>query len=507
MTQLSSTMRTILRSRIARHRDSVLVAEFMQANCNARNTAELTKAADLLAVAAKFNILLPTKDDAGMYAARRKMGESAREAMTFLENFLRPRADLSNINPPGSDIPIAGGGGLVDDIEALEAVELEDDEAAPVEPPVEVDAEQLAAAEAEVRDILSTFSTDMSAFGPKLKALAIRANAKPVVLRPAYDASRAVGHVARCLSYKTMREVGINAPEVHAKNAATRLPVYDSALALPIDPDYVWTLGTAAMLAAIARGRNLFCVGPAGTGKTSWAEQFSARYGREFIRISCTAHTEAPVLVGMTLGKNEKHEPVWLDGQLARAIRKPGAVILIDEATTASAGAMMVFQAVLDDARKLYVQDTGEVIEVAPDVVFIVADNTNGTGDRTGQYESTRILNRATLDRLSQTIVFDYLDEVTEAKLLAKRTKCSAKLAAQLVKFASLTRTKATEGVLRNPIGFRRLRALAEAMTDGAGAEYAFAVCLLNGATHTDAERLRQMWEADFSAAAAGVEK
>ena len=493
-------MRTILRSRIVRHVDSVLVLEFMQAEFNASNTSKLG-AAEMLAVAARFNIAVPTKEDGAAYQNARKHGASSRLAMQQVEHSNRiSGVDLGNIREAGSDLSVAGGGGLVESEEEIEAGE--SDDAAPVAVDV-LDPEVEAAAEFDVRDILQTFAQNLSGVGPKLRALALRANVKP--LAPAYDTSLSHGRVGKRVDMRTMKQANIPAPLVNAREDATRLAFYDSD-APAKDAAYVWPDFTAPLLAAMARGRNIFAVGPAGTGKTTFAEQVAAYYGREFVRISCDDQTEAATLVGMTLGKDETHKGVWQDGQLARAIRKPGAMILVDEPSVARAGALMVLQAVLDDNRALHVAETGEVVRVAPDVLFFFADNTNGTGDRTGQYEATRIINRATLDRLSQTVTFGYLDASTEAKALQARTKCSAKLANQLVKFAALTRTKAMDGTLRTGIGFRRLRALAECMSDGAGASFAFAVCVLNGATFEDAERLRQMWTAEFHPANAGVE-
>ena len=48
--------------------------------------------------------------------------------------------------------------------------------------------------------------------------------------------------------------------------------------------------------------------------------------------------------------------------------------------------------------------------------------------------------------------------------------------------------------------------ALAEVMTDGAGAAMAFNLAVLGTSTFEDAERLRQLWTAEFSHTQAGVD-
>ncbi|GKT30011.1 hypothetical protein ADUPG1_001340, partial [Aduncisulcus paluster] len=182
------------------------------------------------------------------------------------------------------------------------------------------------------------------------------------------------------------------------------------------------------------------------------------------------------------------------DGQLAAAIRRPGSVILIDEPSVARPGALFVLQAVLDDDRAMHIPDTGEVIPVAPDVLFLLADNTNGTGDTSGQYEATRILNRATLDRLALTVRLDYMSPQQEAKALVNRTGIDGKRAAVLAKFAALTRSKADDGHLSHGVGLRRLVSLAKRLRAGIDANAAFQMAVLEtapeGKTMTDQTNL-----------------
>ena len=485
--KLSGDMRNLLKSRIARHVDAVMVAQYMEGTHGVTSLAALN-AGPALDVAEHFNIAVPTRAEGEEYARLRKAGKTKAEAQAIAEAESRRAGLLDNIRTPGANLAVAGGGALADDAE-------DEDEDAPVAAPVDpVDA----AADADVKAVFAAFGRgDMAAFGEMLRDLAKRANDKPLPVPVAlpYDTSKA----GKRLHVATMTKVGIPAPVLNCADAETALPVYDGTNSPARDLDYVWPDFTAPILGALAAGRNIFTFGPAGTGKTTFAQQLAAFYGREFIRISCDDQTEAPVLVGMPTLTG------WKDGQLSAAIRKPGAVILIDEPTAARAGALMMLHAVLDDDRALHVQDTGEVIPVAPDVMFILADNTNGTHDPSGQYEGTRIMNRATLDRCSMTVAFGYMDEATEAKAIQHRAKCPSRLAAHLAKLAALTRVKAQSGELRTALGMRRLVALAECMRKGAGASFAFSVCVLNTSTPDDAERLRQIWLAEFNPAAAGV--
>lgn len=498
--KLTGPMRAILRSRFIRHVDAVLIAQHMQGAFGLTSTSQLA-VAQCLELADKFNVSIPSRATGEAYDAYRKQGLSARQAMAKVEaQEVAAGVQLSNIRAPDADLSVAGGGSLADDT---------DDESAPAEAAEAAEAAEEAEAEdpaeVDVRAVLKPFGRgDMAGFKAGLLALAVRANKPAVALPSTYDASRAHGHVAQLVRHASLKEVNLPAPLLNASEDATRMAVYDGKLSPAKDPDYAWPDSTAAIVAQMRRGRNVFLTGPAGVGKTSFCEQLAAYYGREYVRISCDDQTEAATLVGMTVPSADGGSR-FQDGQLAAAIRKPGALVLVDEPSLARAGALFVLQAVLDADRRLHVAETGEVIPVAPDVLFVLADNTNGTGDATGQHEGTRIINRATLDRCAITLPFTYLDNATETKVLQKRTKCTAALASQLVKFASLTRTSADDGSLRYGIGMRRLIALAEVMTDGAGASFAFNAAVLATSTHDDAERLRQIWTSEFNAAAAGV--
>lgn len=259
-----------------------------------------------------------------------------------------------------------------------------------------------------------------------------------------------------------------------------------------VDPQYVWPQPeTAVALTQIARKRNVWLFGPKGTGKTEFAIQLAARLGRPFALISCDESTDAPTLLGMTVPTQEGGV-TFQDGVLPKAIRTPGCVVLIDEPSTARAGALMVFQNVLEK-RFLTLGENGARVNMAPGVTFIAADNTNGTGGggRHG-YTGTNRVNGATLDRFGVAIDFNYLPRAQEEGVLVARTGCTPELAALLVNGAALTRAAADNQTLSHGLGLRPLIAWAELLTDGIPADVAFKCAVLNKAPETDRETLRE---------------
>ncbi len=275
------------------------------------------------------------------------------------------------------------------------------------------------------------------------------------------------------------------------------LAKYDAPDAPAPDLTYVWPEGTRYALTKVKRGQPVFLFGPAGTGKTSWAREVAARTGRPFVRISFHQDTSGAAIVGGRIPDGTGAFP-WTDAVLLRAIRRPGTIVCLDEISAARPDAVMILQAVLEPNGGLTVDETGEHVRVAPGVVFVMCDNTNGRGDTTGQYEGTRRMNAATLDRPTATLKVDYLTPALEMDLLIRRTGIKAEDARRLVDFASLTRQEAGNGTITHGLGLRRLLAMAEGIADGASYRTALRYSVLEGAPHDDLARLTALADVAF---------
>lgn len=501
---MSNTVRTILRNRLRRHPDQVMIAQHIEGSYGASGISDLKKA-DLIATCAAFGLSEPTMPEVSAFENAKALGQSFEEAMQAADD-RAPIGKRPTLAPVGTTPPGGQPVGTPDQDEQG------DDDDAPemtldlnpqhVEAAREADAENTQkkeAAELVAQAMGLLGKGDFAGFQSAVSDLALRAcrpDPEPVYINAPGVSVVDDGTHAKRIGRKTMTEAGMPAPMV-GNVSRTILPVYDAKDAPRVDPNYLWPDVTGAVMTQLARARNVFLTGPAGTGKTSFAKQIAARYGRSFVRISCDDQTEAATLVGMTVPDKDGGSK-WQDGQLVKAIRKPGTVILVDEPSVARPGALFVLQAALDDDRAVHIAETGEVVHVAPDVLFLLADNTNGTGDVTGAYEATRRLNRATLDRVGVTVKFDYMSQQDEAKALASRTGCDKKLSLDLVRFANLTRQKAARGDVSHPVGLRRLMALAELITDGVPADSAYQMAVIETAPFDDQEPLRQMWAADF---------
>lgn len=341
--------------------------------------------------------------------------------------------------------------------------------------------------EAEVARIRGLLATGGFAQLDAILTDLVRDARKPAIVY----AAPASGQVASApLAKPSRQETWGKAFGLRGTMATRNVTVWDASDAPAIDDKYIWPNHTAAVLSQLARKRHVFLTGPAGTGKTSFAEQLAARLHRPFSVISCDGGLEAIELIGQNLPKDGAF--VWQDGQLLHAIKRPGTVVLIDEPSVARPSALFVFQHLLQ-FREIYIRETGERVPVAPGVVFLAADNTNGTGGgaRRG-YTDTNRLNRATLDRFGIMVDVDYLPADKESRVLVARTGCTPELANILIGAANLTRTVAASGNLVSPISLRQLISWAELLTDGIDATDALTLAVLNKAPEADVETLRQ---------------
>lgn len=269
------------------------------------------------------------------------------------------------------------------------------------------------------------------------------------------------------------------------------LPLCDCAEAPRVDHDYVWQGPLLAKMAACdSAGLNMWLHGPAGVGKTEGVAQYAARLGRPFIRIAIDRSTEGFDIIGQELLAKaaDGGGMIWRDGKLARAFRTPYCVVLIDEPTLLRPGALAVFQTALD-TRRLFLP-TGEVLDAAPGVFIVAADNTDGTDDKTGRYADTAPMNAAFLDRFALRTAVGHMSQAQESTMVAHKSGLDAEACKIMVAYAGLTRADAEAGKLSLGVTPRRLLAWSKAVRAGIPSALAFADSIIAGSAPEDRETL-----------------
>lgn len=318
-----------------------------------------------------------------------------------------------------------------------------------------------------------------------------------IVTQSAPSAGASLPPAVNVRQRKTLREAfGIKSKSAEWQTAldTIMLPVCDCAEAPRVDRDYVWNGPLLAKMAASdAAGLNLWLFGPAGVGKTEGVAQYAARLGRPFIRIAIDRSTEAFDIIGQELLAKaaDGGGMIWRDGKLARAFRIPYCVVLIDEPSLLRPGALAVFQTALD-TRRLFLP-TGEVLDAAPGIFIVAADNTDGTDDRTGRYADTAPMNAAFLDRFALRTAVGHMTQAQESNMVAHKSGLDAEACRIMVAYAGLTRADAESGKLSLGVTPRRLLGWSKAVRAGIPSAIAFTDCVIAGSAPEDRETLRAL--------------
>ncbi|WP_244406413.1 AAA family ATPase [Thioalkalivibrio sp. K90mix] len=139
---------------------------------------------------------------------------------------------------------------------------------------------------------------------------------------------------------------------------------------------------------------SLYLTGPSGVGKSTGPRQVAARLGIKVY--SATAHGRMEL--DELLGQKDivDGDTLTIDGPLAEAYRTGGWFIL-EEVDLLEPDIAAGLNTLLEKGKVSL--PNGEVIDPHPDFRFIMTGNTNGSGDYTGVFAGTKVMNRAFLER------------------------------------------------------------------------------------------------------------
>jgi MoxR-like ATPase len=194
--------------------------------------------------------------------------------------------------------------------------------------------------------------------------------------------------------------------------------------------------------------KNLLLVGPAGTGKTTIAEQVAVALSKPgepempFGFISFSAGITEGSLIGRinSLGK-------YLPSMLATMMTKPG-VFLLDEIDRADPNVILIMNALLEQG--VMATPTGVILKRHKRFIILAAGNTWGTG-ADWMYVGANQLDAATLSRFAGAVIEVGYDEGLERLL-------TADLSTWFDIFV-LVRNAANAGGVRRVLGTRELLA------------------------------------------------
>ncbi len=261
------------------------------------------------------------------------------------------------------------------------------------------------------------------------------------------------------------------------------------------------------LVRSAVRGKNIMMTGPAGCGKTMAAKSLVNALDRPdfYFNMGSTQDPRAS-LIGNT-HFNKDTGTYFSEALFVKAIQTEGAVILLDELSRAHPDAWNILMTVLDEGQRYLRLDEAagqSTIKVAKGVTFIATANIGN------EYTSTRVMDRALVDRFTQ-IEMDVLNQDDEKILLGMvYPNVKEDLISNVAEFAWVTRVEAgnDEGKLSTHISTRSTVELAGLLYDGFSLSEAAEVAVLpkfDNAGGLESERtfvkqLLQKYTADGSA-------
>ena len=203
-------------------------------------------------------------------------------------------------------------------------------------------------------------------------------------------------------------------PPVNQEHADMMSFIHNDSVALRPSllmlPDLKWKY----LIRSAMRGKNIMMTGAAGSGKTMAAKALANSLDRPefYFNLGATQDPRA-TLVGNTHFSKDSGT-FFSESSFVKAIQTPDAIILLDELSRAHPEAWNILMTVLDPGQRYLRLDEAKdspTIQVAKGVCFIATANIGN------EYTSTRVIDRALLDRFT-IIEMDLLSKEKEESLL-----------------------------------------------------------------------------------------
>ncbi len=246
------------------------------------------------------------------------------------------------------------------------------------------------------------------------------------------------------------------------------------------------------LVRSVLKAKNIMMVGPSGTGKTQAAQSLSAVFPeRPYMYFNLGATTDPRgALIGNTHFKKDEGT-CFSESPFVKAIQTPNAIILLDELSRAHPEAFNILMTVLDSSQRYLRLDESEgspIIKVAEGVSFIATANVGA------EYTSTRVLDRALLDRfvIIEMDTLEKQDEIDLLQMLYPNLGLPQMTAIANIACATRTEVKSAAPAINTIISTRMTIELAGLLDDGFTLEEAAEVAIYpfyDSAGGTDSER------------------
>lgn len=231
---------------------------------------------------------------------------------------------------------------------------------------------------------------------------------------------------------------------------------------------------------AIALKDNLACllIGETGTAKTSMVRWLAYLRKQAYVRVNMTGYTTPDELIG---SKSVKEGATYFEYGIITDAMQRGAILVLDEINATTPDCLFILHGLLDEDRRITMPNS-EVVYPHDDFRVFATCNPD--------YEGTKSMNKAFLDRFPLIISIDTLAPDKETKLLINRTNITPDLANQLVTIATMARKDYAENKIYSYVSTRSLLHVANLIKSGLTPQRAYETAIMQKATDKQEQKV-----------------
>lgn len=233
-----------------------------------------------------------------------------------------------------------------------------------------------------------------------------------------------------------------------------------------------------ALAIALKDNLSTLLVGETGTGKTSTVKQLAYLRQQPYVRVNMTGFTTPDELIG---SKSVKDGATYYENGIITDAMQRGAILVIDEVNATTPDCLFILHGLLDEDRRITLPN-GDVINPHPDFRVFATCNPD--------YEGTKSMNKAFIDRFPIIIFVDVLTPKKEQELLVKRTGILPEVAEQLITIATMARKDYAENKISTYISTRTLINTAKLINSGLEPKQAYQTAITRKAQNVEEQKI-----------------
>ena len=216
-----------------------------------------------------------------------------------------------------------------------------------------------------------------------------------------------------------------------------------------IDPYFIYPACLYDVMEGLKEG-HVYIFGETGLGKTDSVYQLAALLNQPIKEINMTGETTPENFVGYLTA--EKGSVYFHKGILLECMEN-GFWLLVDEIDYGNPKILSILNSVMQFGF-VNIPETKERVYAHKSFRIIGTANTSGTGDETGFYAGTNLMNRALVDRFETAVEYDFPSEQVLREIILSRVGTFSSLD-NLIKFVTEIRKAVQENQIYMPFGIR----------------------------------------------------